>query len=74
MEKPRKVTWDYDQEADTLYISFGKPQPALALDLGEGMLARYREQDGELVGFTIIGVSRIVGGRRPRRGLAPRPR
>jgi uncharacterized protein YuzE len=60
MERPRKVTWDYDREADTLYVSFGKPQPALSLDLGEGMLARYREEDGELVGFTIIGVSRIV--------------
>jgi uncharacterized protein YuzE len=63
MEKPRKVTWDYDREADTLYISFGKPQPALTLDLGEGMLARYLEEDGELVGFTIIGVSRIVEAR-----------
>ena len=60
MEKPQKVTWDYDREADTLYVSFGKPRPALTLDLGEGMLARYREEDGELVGFTIIGVSRIV--------------
>jgi len=63
MEKPRKVIWDYDREADTLYISFGKPRSALTLDLGEGMLARYREEDGELVGFTIIGVSRIVGAR-----------
>ena len=60
ISKPGKVTWDYDREADTLYVSFGKPQPALTLDLGEGMLARYREEDGELVGFTIIGVSRIV--------------
>jgi len=63
MEKPRKVTWDYDRQADTLYISFGKPRPALSLDLGEGMLARYREEDGELVGFTIVGVSKIVGAR-----------
>ena len=61
MEKPRKVNWDYDREADTLYVSFGKPRPALTMDLGEGMLARYRESDGELVGFTIVGVSRIVG-------------
>jgi uncharacterized protein YuzE len=63
IRKPRKVNWDYDREADTLYVSFGKPQPALTLDLGEGMLARYREEDGELVGFTIIGVSRIVDAR-----------
>jgi uncharacterized protein YuzE len=61
IRKPRKVNWDYDREADTLYVSFGKPRPALTLDLGEGMLARYREEDGELVGFTII--SRIVEAR-----------
>ena len=49
------VNWDYDVEADVLYISFGEPQPALTLDLGEGVLARYREKDDVLVGFTIVG-------------------
>lgn len=61
MEKTGKVNWDYDKEADTLYISFGKPVPALTLDLGNGVLARYLEDSDKLVGFTIIGVSRIVG-------------
>lgn len=55
LEEPRAVNWEYDEEADVLYISFGEPEPALSLDLGEGVLARYREADNRLVGFTIIG-------------------
>lgn len=55
LERPKAVNWDYDEEADVLYISFGDPQPALTLDLGEGVLARYRESDNSLVGFTVIG-------------------
>jgi len=55
LEEPRAVSWEYDEDADVLYISFGEPEPALTLDLGEGVLARYREADNRLVGFTIIG-------------------
>ncbi|MBI4339266.1 MAG: DUF2283 domain-containing protein [Chloroflexi bacterium] len=61
MHRPGKVTWDYDREADTLYISFGKPVPALTMDLGGGLLARYIKDTGELVGFTIAGVRKMVG-------------
>ncbi len=61
MERPRKATLDYDREADTLYVSFGKPVPALTMDLGNGVLARYVKDTGELVGFTIVGVHQMVG-------------
>jgi uncharacterized protein YuzE len=60
MKKPKQVTWDYDREADALYISFGKPRPALTLDLGDGILARYLKKSEEFVGFTIIGASQII--------------
>ena len=63
IRKPNQVTWDYDREADTLYISFGEPKPALTLDLGGGILARYLEKTKEFVGFTIIGVSQIIKGK-----------
>lgn len=63
MKKPKQVTWDYDREADTLYISFGEPRPALTLDLSGGILARYLEKTKEFVGFTIIGVSQIIKGK-----------
>ncbi len=55
LEEPKAVNWDYDAEADVLYISFGDPEPALTLDLGAGVLARYRESDNAPVGFTIVG-------------------
>lgn len=59
-EHPGPIDWDYDEEADVLYISFGKPQPALTVEMGEGFLARYRESDSELVGFTILDASRLL--------------
>jgi len=59
-ERPGPVDWDYDEEADVLYISFGKPQPALTAELGDGFLARFRESDSELVGFTVLDASRLL--------------
>ena len=54
--KKENLNWDYDQEADVLYISIGKPVKALGLDSGEGVIIRYQEDTGEVVGVTIIGV------------------
>jgi len=61
MEKPREVNWEYDEGADVLYISFGKPEPALTLDLGNGVLARYKKGSNKMIGFTITGIKAIVG-------------
>ena len=60
VEKPEQVSWEYDKEADVLYISFGKPQPALGLDLGSGIVARYLENSHKVVGFTIIGLKNVL--------------
>lgn len=49
----------YDEEADVLYVSFGKPQAALSIDTG-GILLNYREDDGLLVGITIINARRML--------------
>ena len=57
-KKKAPVDWDYDGEADTLYISFGKPRPAVGVDVGEGVLVRYDEKAKEVVVLTIIGVGR----------------
>ena len=48
--------WEYDNEADVLYLSVGSPRTAIGVDLGEGLLARYDESTGEVVGLTVIGV------------------
>lgn len=56
LEKKENLNWDYDEEADVLYISIGEPCPALGVDIGEGAIVRYVEKSGEVVGLTLIGV------------------
>lgn len=55
-EKKEKLNWEYDEEADVLYISTGRPTKALGLDVGDGVIVRYDEKTGEVVGLTIVGV------------------
>ncbi|MBF0567925.1 MAG: DUF2283 domain-containing protein [Nitrospirae bacterium] len=56
LEKKENLNWDYDDEADVLYISVGEPKRALGIDIGEGVIMRYMEDTSELVGLTIIGI------------------
>jgi len=60
LEKKENINWDYDEEADVLYISIGEPQKALSVDIGEGTVVRYIEATGEVVGLTLIGVKERV--------------
>ncbi|MCF8360469.1 MAG: DUF2283 domain-containing protein [Prolixibacteraceae bacterium] len=53
-EKKEKIKWDYDAEADVLYISFGKPQNAEGVDIGEGTIVRVQTDTNEITGLTII--------------------
>ena len=63
LEKPAKVEWDYDEEADVLYISIGEPRPAVSMDIGEGAILRYDETRQEVVGLTLIGLrARLLKG------------
>lgn len=50
------VDWSYDAEADVLYIAFGQPRPAVSEDVGEGVIVRFDEATGQLVGITLIGL------------------
>lgn len=56
LEKPADVTWEYDEEADVLYLAVGEPRPAMGIDIGEGTILRYDEDSGEIVGLTVMGV------------------
>ncbi len=56
LEKKENLDWDYDEEADVLYISIGEPRKALGVDIGEGAIVRYIEATGEVVGLTLIGI------------------
>ena len=47
-----KIDLDYDEEADVLYISFGKPREARdSIEVEDGVI--YRIADNEVVGITI---------------------
>ena len=43
-KKDAPLDWEYDGDADTLYISFGKPKPALGVDVADGVIVRYDEK------------------------------
>lgn len=61
LEKKERVDWDYDEEADVLYLSIGKPRKATGVDIGNGVVVRYDEKKREVVGLTILGVrARLV--------------
>jgi len=36
LDKKENLNWDYDEEADVLYICIGEPRKALGVDIGEG--------------------------------------
>ncbi len=49
-----KIDLDYDEEADVLYMSFGKPREAKdSVEVEDGVI--YRIADNEIVGITITG-------------------
>lgn len=60
LDKKEILNWDYDEEADVLYISIGKPQKAVGIDIGEGAIVRYIEETGEVVGLTLLGVKERI--------------
>lgn len=56
-KKGQPLEWEYNDNADTLYLSFGQPKAATGIDTGEGVIVRYDEQAKEVVGLTIIGLA-----------------
>ena len=50
------ANWDYDNEADVLYLSVGEPRPAVGVDIGDGVVLRYDEETREVIGLTVIGL------------------
>ena len=56
LEKPDSLRWDYDDEADVLYLTIGEPKPAVGVDIGEGIVVRYDETEKQIVGLTLTGL------------------
>jgi uncharacterized protein YuzE len=53
-EKRDNLNWDYDAEADVLYISFENPMNAEGVDIGKGTIIRMQPDTKEIIGVTII--------------------
>lgn len=62
LRKDRGLDIDYDEEADVLYISFGRPQAADDSEEVNDVIYRFREN--ELVGITIPSFKLRTSGRR----------
>jgi uncharacterized protein YuzE len=61
LERKDRVDWEYDEEADVLYLSIGRPRKATGVDIGQGVVVRFDEKKKEVVGLTILGVrARLV--------------
>jgi hypothetical protein len=50
----KNLQYDYDNISDVLYVSFGKPKKAIAVESEEGYLIRYEPFTDRLIGVTII--------------------
>ena len=50
--KAKRLDIDYDEKADVLYISFGKPKAADDGILDNDVILRYKKK--ELIGITVI--------------------
>jgi uncharacterized protein YuzE len=61
LERKQHLNWDYDEEADVLYVSVGEPRKALGVDIGEGLVVRMDAKEQEVVGLTVVGLrSRLL--------------
>lgn len=52
-----KLFIDYDEEADVLYVSFGKPQKADNAIQEDGIIKRFR--GNKIIGITILDASQV---------------
>jgi uncharacterized protein YuzE len=63
LDRPASINWDYDEDADVLYLSLGEPRPAVGIDIGDGLVLRYDEERHEVAGLTVIGLrQRLLSG------------
>lgn len=53
-------SFDYDEESDVMYITFGEPKSCRTEEPESGLVIRYTPETNELNGFTIIDYSKRV--------------
>jgi len=57
LEKER-IVMSYDREADTVYISFGKPRKSVSEEIDEYVVVRRDPKTKKTVGITITNFSK----------------
>ena len=56
LDKADRIDWEYDEEADVLYLSVNTPTPAVGIDIGDSIILRYDEPNRKIAGVTILGM------------------
>jgi uncharacterized protein YuzE len=56
LENTKNADWEYDEEADTHYMSIGTPREAMGVDVGNGVIVRYDENTKSVIGVTLVGI------------------
>lgn len=58
-QKSKKMRFYFDQEADVLYLSKGKPlKQDSSKEIGEDMVMRFNPNTGEVTGLTILNFTK----------------
>lgn len=57
----KKLNFFFDQGADILYLSLGKPKAALSKEAGDDILIRLDPRSKKVVGCTILNLTKRFG-------------
>ena len=57
----QQLRFFFDREADILYLSLGKPRPALSKEVGDDVLVRIDPKTQRVVGCTILNLTKRFG-------------
>ena len=54
----RRLNFFFDREGDILYLSLGKPRPAIAKEMGDDIIVRVDPKTQKVVGCTILNLTK----------------
>jgi len=57
----QRLRFLFDREADILYLSVGKPRPALSKEVGDDIVVRLDPKTHRVVGCTILNLTKRFG-------------
>ena len=57
----QRLRFFFDREADILYLSVGKPRPALSQEVGDDIVVRVDPKTHRVVGCTILNLTKRFG-------------